>query len=171
MIFETRPFPTDRPDNAMRLKWSVLFFCFGFLFQPLVLRAQEGSSQGQDEQVEYSSIVGMTMEEIFSQFGTPQTIYAVRGAESWQDDVVFAYKDFDCYIYQDRVWKVGVKSVLGISIGDSRDAAALVLDDKVVAFDNCMIAPLSSKDWSLVIRVNFNDKGDITALFIYRPDV
>ncbi|MDR0411647.1 MAG: hypothetical protein LBH75_06710 [Treponema sp.] len=155
----------------MRLKWNVLFLFWGLFFQPPVTQAQEDSPQKQDEQVEITSVIGMTMSDIFSRFGVPQTVYAVRGAESWQDDVVFVYKDFDCYVYQDRAWKVGVKSAFGINIGDSRDVAALVLDDKAIMFNDCMIAPLPSKDWSLVIRVNFDDRERITALFIYRPDV
>jgi hypothetical protein len=156
-------------NNAMRLKLNALFFCFWLFFQPFVSQAQSASSQVKDELIE--SVIGMTAAEVISQFGAPQTVYIARGVESWQDDVVFAYKDFDCYVYQDRVWQLGVKSALGINIGDSREVAALVLDDAAVAFDNCMTASLPSKDWPLSIRVNFNDKGHVTALFIYRPDV
>ncbi|MDR1216231.1 MAG: hypothetical protein LBK25_06090 [Treponema sp.] len=151
----------------MRLKRNTLFFCFWLSFQPLVSQAQSASSQA--EPIE--SVIGMTAAEVFSQFGAPQTVYAVRGMESWQDDIVFAYKDFDCYVYQDHVWQISVKSALGINIGDSRDVADLVLNDAAIVFDDCMIAPLPSKDWPLVIRVNFNDKGKIIALFIYRPDM
>jgi hypothetical protein len=155
----------------MRLKLNVLFLCFLLFFQSLVAQAQSASSQAVDESEESFSVIGMTVSEIFSRFGAPQTVYAVRGTESWQDDVVFMYKDFDCYVYQDRVWQVGVKSALGISIGDSKDVAVLVLSGRASTFDNCIIAPLPSKDWPLVIRVNFDNKDNITALFIYRPDV
>jgi hypothetical protein len=162
-------FLIHHPNDAMRLKRNALFFYFWLSFQPIILQAQSATSQENSEPIE--SVIGMTVAEIFSQFGAPQTVYAVRGEDVWQDDVVFVYKDFDCYVYQDRVWQIGLKSALGINIGDSRDVAALVLGDVAVVFDNCMIASLPSKDWPLAIRVNFNEQGKITALFIYRPDV
>ncbi|MDR3146416.1 MAG: hypothetical protein LBU21_09065, partial [Treponema sp.] len=65
---------------------------------PAELSAQEG------DEVDPASRIGLSLDELVAGRGVPESVYAVRGGEDWQDDVVFVYPDGDYYIYRDRVW-------------------------------------------------------------------
>jgi hypothetical protein len=130
------------------------------LFAAMPLSAQEDPAQ----------IVGQTLALVYARYGIPESVHAVRGAEEWQDDVVFVYKDWDLYIYQDRVWQVGLKSALGISLGDPAGMAFLMLGEEVRSFDGCLLYSLPSRSWPLQLRLDLNGAGKITAIYIYRSD-
>jgi len=116
------------------------------------------------------SFVGMKLAELVERFGTPDAVFAARGNEIWQDDVVFQYAEGDFYIFKDRVWQVKLAAHRGISIGDPRAAAVLVLGNTAEDRGDHLLLPLSGKDWPLMCRVNFNGAGLVSAIFIYRPD-
>lgn len=115
-------------------------------------------------------IVGLTLASLYERYGVPESVYAVRGAEEWQDDVVFVYKDWDLYIYQDRVWQVGLKSALGISLGDSSGMAFLLLGEGVRSFEGYLLYSLPPRSWPLQLRLDLDGTGNITAIYIYRSD-
>jgi hypothetical protein len=114
--------------------------------------------------------IGLTLSMVYARYGIPDSVYAVRGAEEWQDDVVFVYDDWDLYIYRDRVWQVGLKSAMGISQGDSSGMAFLVLGEKVQSYNGYMLCPLPSRSWPLQLRLNLDAAGKVAAIFIYRSD-
>jgi len=116
------------------------------------------------------SFVGMRVAELIERFGPPEAVSAVRGNEIWQDDVVFQYAGRDFYIFKDRVWQVKLASARGISLGDPKAAALLVLGNMAEDRGNYLLLPLSGRDWPLMFRVNLNNAGLVTAIFIYRPD-
>ena len=117
-----------------------------------------------------AQVVGLTLAAVYERYGVPESVYAVRGAEEWQDDVVFVYKDWDLYIYQDRVWQVGLKSALGISLGDSAGIAFLALGEGVQSFDGYLIHSLPPRSWPLQLRLDLDGTGKVTAIYIYRSD-
>ena len=115
------------------------------------------------------SFIGMKLDELFSRFGPPQTVYAARGRETWQDDVVFSYGEMDFFIYRDRVWQVGLKSFFNMGIGDAKGVALLVLGKDAQDRGDHIIYPISGSAFPLSLCVNFNaDK--ISAIYVYRPD-
>ncbi|MDR0561066.1 MAG: hypothetical protein LBG73_00055 [Spirochaetaceae bacterium] len=116
-----------------------------------------------------SSFIGLTLDELFSRFGSPQSVYAVRGLEAWQDDVVFIYNDRDFYVYKNRVWQVGVKAGYGVKIGDSLSVVTQILGNGSY-FEGYLLAPLPSRAWPLTLRVNFDKNQSVSAIFIYRSD-
>jgi len=116
------------------------------------------------------SFVGMTLSELIGRFGPPDEVRAVRGAETWQDDVVFVYSAGEFYVYKDRVWQVSLASAYGLSIGDPKPAAFLVLGDDAVDLGNYLFYPLPAGAWPLAMRVTFSDAGVITAIYVYRRD-
>jgi hypothetical protein len=116
------------------------------------------------------SLVGMKIADIVERFGPPMAVFAVRGNEVWQDDVVFQYTGGDFYIVKDRVWQVKFASALGINSGDPKQAALLVLGAKAQDRGDHLLMPVSGKDWPLMFRVNINNAGRVAAIFIYRPD-
>jgi hypothetical protein len=118
------------------------------------------------------ALVGMRLEDLIGRFGPPQAVYALRGPEEWQDDVVFVYSEGDFYVAKDRVWQVGLKSVYSLKLGDPRAAALLVLGEEAQDRGDYALRPFTggSGAWPLTLRVNFNGAGLVSAIFIYRPD-
>jgi len=116
------------------------------------------------------SLVGMRLAELIERYGPPKTVYAARGNELWQDDVVFRYDKEDFFIFGDRVWQVRVASAYGVSVNDPKQAALLVLGDKAQNMGDYLLMQLSGGDWQLTLRVNFNNAGLVSAIYIYRPD-
>jgi len=116
------------------------------------------------------SLVGMKVAELVERFGPPTAVFAIRGNEVWQDDVVFRYTGTDFYIVKDRVWQVKLTAALGINLGDPKQAALLVLGVKAQDRGDHLLMPVSGKDWPLMFRVNINNAGRVAAIYIYRPD-
>ena len=116
------------------------------------------------------SLIGLKVNELIEHYGPPQTVYTSRGQEAWQDDVVFTYSEGDFYIYKDRVWQVGIRSACGISIGDSKPAVTLALGEQAVDQGDYFLMPLPAAGWPMMLRVNFNSMGRVSAIFIFRSD-
>ena len=116
------------------------------------------------------SFVGLTPAELIGRLGPPGTVLAARGNEVWQDDVVFRYAEGDFYIYRDRVWQVRLASLRGLSNGDPKQAALLVLGNAVLDRGDHVLLPVTGGSWPLMLRVNFNETGFVSAIYIYRPD-
>jgi hypothetical protein len=116
------------------------------------------------------SFVGMTLADLIERFGTPKTVTAERGNEHWQDDVVFQYNEGDFYIHRDRVWQVMLPSACGVSNRDRKAVVLLVLGDTAQDRGDHILLPISGKDWPLMLRLNMNNSGQVSAIYIYRPD-
>jgi hypothetical protein len=114
--------------------------------------------------------VGMTLADLIGRFGTPSAVFAARGNELWQDDVVFRYAGGDFYIYRDRVWQVKLVSAFGVSNGNSKAAALTALGNTVQDRGDYALLPLTGGNWPLMLRVNFNEMGYVVAIYIYRPN-
>jgi len=136
-----------------------------FIAAPLLWPQQD--KYGNDN---ITSNIGLNLEDLFSRYGAPVTVYAARGNENWQDDVVFVYRDWDFYIYRDRVWQIGIKSGYGVKIGDAKAAALLALADKARDEGDYLLYPLTGGAWPLSLRVNFT-AGKISGIFVYRSDL
>ncbi|MDX9959459.1 MAG: hypothetical protein RBT68_13545, partial [Spirochaetia bacterium] len=80
-----------------------------------------------------SVILGMSPGEAIERLGAPQRVFAVRGSEAWQDDVVFDYADgLSLFLFADRVWQVRIAEpyplpVLGFVLGGNLDALSKTL--------------------------------------------
>jgi hypothetical protein len=150
----------------MKFLNSFLVFVLVFVsLQPLFPQVAPGTG-GQDEIL---SFVGLKIDDLIMRFGIPTAVYAVRGGESWQDDVVFVYAEGDFYIYRDRVWQIGVKSACGIKVGDSKAVALLTAGDKAADEGGYMLCPLPGGGWPVSLRADFS-AGKVSAIFIFRPD-
>ncbi|MDR1074093.1 MAG: hypothetical protein LBL45_10545 [Treponema sp.] len=131
-------------------------------------QAQEAASPVADNPVD---LVGLTLEELHAKFGLPQRVYAARGLEAWQDDVVFVYPAIDCYIFEDHVWQVSVQMAYGVKTGDERAYVKTQLWGKTLDFDDALLFKLPSGSWEMMLRVNFDTGGKVRAIFIYRSDM
>jgi hypothetical protein len=145
--------------------WRVLLLLAGFLGPAGTLWPQTEAPERDP-----SALIGLTLESLLSEFGPPRSVYAVRGLEEWEDDVVFVYDEVDFYVYKDRVWQLGLKAAYGIQAGDSQGEAVLILGEGLRQFDDCILFSLPSRTWPLTLRLNLDDAGKISAIYIYRPD-
>ena len=141
-----------------------LFFLSVFLLINIPLWTQ---SIGSSEQF---SFVGMTLAELIELFGAPRAVIAARGSEHWQDDVIFQYADTDFFIHRDRVWQVRLPAIQGIRTRDRKAAVLLTLGDTAEDMGDYILFPVSGRDWPLMLRVNLNNSGQVSAIYIYRPD-
>jgi len=157
-------------NGGKKIKTFHVFFSLLFLFCVFQLQPQEkavNANFGTDEKL---SFVGMTLAELIERFGAPKTVAAARGNEPWQDDVIFQYNDYDFYIYGDRVWQVKFASALGISNKDGKAAVLRVLGNNADDMGDHALLQISGMNWPLTLRVNFNSSGQVSAIYLYRPD-
>jgi hypothetical protein len=141
---------------------------FLFLLLPALIRAVPAWSQVQA--ADAASYIGLDIEHLIGRFGVPRSVYAVRGSEEWQDDVVFVYDSMDCYVFKDRVWQVGLKSWRRIKTGDSKPAVVLELGDGAVDEGSKIRLPLPGAGWPLELQVNLDDSGFVDSIFVSRSD-
>jgi hypothetical protein len=118
-----------------------------------------------------ASLVGASLRDLIAMFGAPQSVYATRGPNTWQDDVVFAYGDWEFYIYRDRVWQISLKAAYGIKTGERRDVIPLVLGNGVQIYEDFTLHTYSNRAWPITVRFNTDQNGVVTAIFIYRADL
>jgi hypothetical protein len=132
----------------------------------LPVRAQTGApaSQAGDP----ASFIGFTLEELLGRFGAPRSVYAIRGLEEWQDDVVFVYSQGDFYIFKDRVWQIGLKSAYRIQAGDPKSAVFLALGEDASDEGDHALCPLGGWSWPIMMRCNFDGAGKVSDIFIFR---
>ena len=145
-----------------------------FLYFSFALWAQNQPIYADLSADEQLSFIGMMMADLLERFGPPRSVISERGNEAWQDDVVFQYNGADIYIYRDRIWQVKLASTHGISNGDRRAAALLVLGNKAEDKGDHALLSISGKNWPLMMRVNFSSNGNsgtVTAIYIYRSDI
>ena len=145
-----------------------VLFCIIFLIAVIPLFPQAALS-AESLNSEPFSFIGMKLDDVLKRFGTPRSVYASRGSEQWQDDVVFVYGEGDFYVYGDRVWQVGLKSVFGIKAGDVKAVALLVLGETARDEGDYLLYNIPGAGWPLSLRVNFS-AGRVSAIFVYRPD-
>ncbi|MCL2186242.1 MAG: hypothetical protein FWB86_10375 [Treponema sp.] len=147
-----------------------------FLFLPLFiflifpLRAQERPLNIGLSIDEQHSFIGMIISEVFERYGPPRSVASARGIELWQDDVVFHYTGVDFYIYRDRVWQVKFTTTYGISNGEPKASVMLTLGNKAQDMGDHLLLPIAGNNWPLMLRVNLNDAGRVSAIYLFRPD-
>jgi hypothetical protein len=125
----------------------------------------EGPEAGLSEP---ETLIGLTLEGLYSRFGAPQAVHAVRGQEEWQDDVVLIYPQGDFYVFRDRVWQLGLKVFRGLRVGDSREAVALALGEDARDGEAYFLLSIRGHAWPITLRVNLDDSGLAAGIFIYR---
>lgn len=133
-----------------------------FLLLPAVLAfAQTGDDP--------SSLIGMTLSDLFKTYGVPKNVYAVRGTAAWQDDVVFVYDKIEFFIFGNRVWQLKVRSAYNIKDGDSKTLVSKEMGDGR-NFEGYTLYQLPGKAWPIMLRVNWDASGRAAGIYIYRPD-
>lgn len=120
--------------------------------------------------------LGKTLAEVFADRGPPRSVAAIRGPESWQDDVEFAWGDgtrFDWF--QDRVWRLEFDgaykgSVFGLFIGDQADKALSLLGQPHFVAEDGLVWRLPWKGYPVQLRIAVKD-SKILDMAVFRADL
>jgi hypothetical protein len=124
----------------------------------------------QDAETDPASLIGVNLRELVSRFGPPDSVFAIRGLEEWQDDVVFVYGEQDFYIFKDQVWQFSVKSYSGASIGMRRERLTPLFGEALEEQSGYILFPLTGYSMPLTLRFNTDLRDLVSAIFIYRSD-
>jgi hypothetical protein len=118
-----------------------------------------------------ASLVGASLRDLITLFGAPLSVHVTRGPNVWQDDVVFAYGDWEFYVYRDRVWQISLKAAYGIKLGERREVIPLILGSGVQIYESFTVYSYSNRSWPITLRFNTDQYGLVSAIFIYRTDL
>ncbi len=120
-------------------------------------------------------LIGLELQTALRSFGPPQHVYPIRGDQPWQDDVVFFYSThLYLYWYDDRVWQVRFDrnfegSVLGLSMGASREDAQKSLGKPIASREDWEIFQLPDRGFPVRARLFFTSDR-LSDIYIYRSD-
>jgi hypothetical protein len=148
------------------LKYAIFLPVLFSLVLPLQAQSISPAIAG-DEKLSY---IGMTLAQLIERFGAPRTVAVARGGEAWQDDVVFQYADADFFIHNDRIWQAKFSAAFGISTRDRKAAVMLLLGSTAEDKGDHALLSIPGRDWPTTLRVNLNNSGQVTAIYIYRSD-
>ncbi|MBN2875196.1 MAG: hypothetical protein JXM71_08875 [Spirochaetales bacterium] len=120
-------------------------------------------------------LLGLSPAQAIERFGAPSRVFAVRGEEAWQDDVVFDYDGVALFLFKDRVWQLRVAApytapVLGFLVGSTleRAVSALGVPDTELAGAYEWVLP--GEAWPVRLRAVPDASGAIAELYVYRAD-
>ena len=137
--------------------WLAVFFLF---LSPGVFAQAESDP---------ALLVGITLTELYNNYGVPRNVYAVRGIDTWQDDVVFVYDRIEFFVFGNRVWQVKVSSAYTVKDGDTQAVVTRAMGEGR-NFEGYTLYQLPGRSWPLMMRVNWNSRGRAEGIYIYRPD-
>ena len=120
-------------------------------------------------------LLGCTVADAITRFGAPDSVYAVRGPESWQDDVAFAYASgFTFFLYGDRLWQVRLTppyggSIYGIFLGDASGKVLSSLGQPYERQGDALVYRMPYKGYPVELKLVF-DKDSLVDVYLYRAD-
>lgn len=168
----------DAMDRTLRLAFALLLFASGHIMaqthvvQATIPEAAATLVLPDDPAV----LLGLNPSQAIERFGAPTSVFAIRGTEAWQDDVVFDYGEgFSLFLYKDRVWQVRVAQpyaspVLGFIVGSSKERAASALGSPALEFAGAVEWNLPGEAWPVRLRGIVDEAGLIPEIYVYRAD-
>lgn len=122
-----------------------------------------------------AELLGASPSELFARYGAPDAVYAVRGAEAWQDDVAFDYTDFAAFLFGGRVWQLLIRPsyrepVWGFIPGAELERIQASLGLPAPAEGGQLEWSLPYRGWPVRLRVLFGQAGRAEELYLYRAD-
>ena len=125
------------------------------------------------------ALVGLTPPEAFQLFGAPEQVYAARGEESWQDDVVFYYPGhLYLFWYQNRVWQARVDERFSgsflasktLAMGAGRTEVLALLGPPMRELGDSLVYHLEDRGYPVRLRLYFRE-GLLADAYCYRGDL
>ena len=145
-----------------------LFFLVIFFTILCLVTAEETISD------DYNSWIGMTLNEAYTNFGVPESVFTYRGLKAEYDDVVFFREGVYLFWFNDRVWQVRfdknyTKTCNAINIGMSQKEVLSILGPPWVKKEDSDIFTIKNESYPIRFRI-FYEKGIVTDLYLYRGD-
>ncbi|MDR3324517.1 MAG: hypothetical protein LBS82_00820 [Spirochaetaceae bacterium] len=116
------------------------------------------------------ALLGLSVADVLLSFGPPRAVHASRGAQEWQDDVVFEYQGADFYFFNDRVWQVSPRRAGAVGVGDSKLTLAMVYGEAAVDKGSYIVAEVPERAWKTEIRYDIDAAGKVSKIYVYRAD-
>ncbi len=135
------------------------------------LASPQGRRPGEDP----AALLGLELAGSFERFGLPLKVYPLRGAEAWQDDVVFEYSGgFSAFWFSGRVWQLRFSAdylgpVHGVSLGDGIDDVVSLLGQPYIHADAAYVFNLPGRGYPVRMRVLLKE-GKVQDIYVYRAD-
>ena len=157
----------------------------GALLLPLWLAASAAAAQEAappspaPADLDLPALVGLTLPEAIQRFGAPEQVFAARGEEGWQDDVVFYYPaHLYLFWYQNRVWQArvdqryagGFLASGALTMGRSREQVLGLLGPPMREFEDSLLYHLEDRGYPVRLRLYFRD-GLLADAYCYRGDL
>ena len=125
------------------------------------------------------ALVGLTLPEAIQRFGAPEQVFAARGEEGWQDDVVFYYPGhLYLFWYQNRVWQARVDeqyagsflASVTLAMGRSREEVLGLLGPPMRELGDSLVYHLEDRGYPVRLRLYFRE-GLLADAYCYRGDL
>ena len=122
-----------------------------------------------------ASLLGMGLSDALARFGAPSRVEVSRGAEAWQDDVVFVYGGgAGLYWATDRLWQIRFSpgyagSIYGVFLGDAADKVVSTLGTPYYQDETNLVFRLPFRGYPVRLRVVIAG-GVVKELYVYRAD-
>jgi hypothetical protein len=120
-------------------------------------------------------LLGAKIAETIGRFGAPNSVYAVRGAESWQDDVAFAYTSgFTFFLFGDHLWQIRLTpayagSIYGIFLGDASEKVLSTLGQPYEKSVDSFVYRMPYRGYPVKLRLVFT-QDKLVDVYLYRAD-
>jgi hypothetical protein len=152
----------------MKRSLALLVIFFG-----LAAFAQDGASPRLP--ADPAQILGFSPAQLIASYGPPARVFALRGAEPWQDDVVFDYISFSAFIFMDRVWQLRIgadypEPILGFQPSASLERIEASLGLPATREPGKYEWSLPSRGWPVRLRAVNDEFGAVRELYLYRAD-
>ena len=125
---------------------------------------------------EFSAMLGMTAEVVFSKPEIPESIFPYRGITPEEDNVVFYYPDsIYLFWFQDRIWQVRADErwtgdVDGVRMGMSYQDVTELWGSPINTRDDNPTWTLPDQGYPVRIRLYFSKTGMLNDMYVYRAD-
>jgi hypothetical protein len=127
------------------------------------------------EDLDPTALIGMELKSAFDTFGPPDEVFPYRGAEDWQDNVVFFYSNYTyLFWFKNRVWQVRCDrrfggALLGLIMGLDRESVKNRLDRSIREQGDSFYFDMDEGKYPLRVRLVFN-AGSLSDVYVYRSD-
>jgi hypothetical protein len=122
------------------------------------------------------ALIGLSLEEAYASLGAPESVYALRGEEPEQDDVVFYYEDhLYLFWFENRVWQVRAdrrfsRPVFDLSMGATRQQAIETLGSPILRFPDSLVFHIDDRGYPIQARLYF-EEDRLVDVYCYRGDL
>jgi hypothetical protein len=115
-------------------------------------------------------LIGLSIEEVFTQLTVPNSIGVSRGLQAWQDDVVLSYTGMELFVARNRVWQIALREFSNIKIGASPALVKNNFGEPASSGNSFMQYNIKNSAWPTALRFSLDKNSRVENIYIYRAD-